>query len=92
MDWFLYDRDLCYERVKGHIETSPMVCRANKWTDFYMKGTSTVKELNQILDLNIYKKLIQGQKHWLALGRWQFLVRLEEMIKILVILSSLIHS
>ena len=28
-----------------HIETSPLVCRANQWTDFYMIGTSIMKEL-----------------------------------------------
>ena len=25
-----------------HIETSPLICRANQWTDFYMLGTSVL--------------------------------------------------
>ena len=29
-----------------HIETSPLICRANKWTGFYMIGTSVTKDLN----------------------------------------------
>ena len=28
-----------------HIETSPLICRANEWTGFYMIGTSVMKEL-----------------------------------------------
>ena len=28
------------------IETSPFICSANQWTDFYMVGTSVIKELN----------------------------------------------
>ena len=27
------------------IATSPLICRANKWSDFYMIGTSVMKEL-----------------------------------------------
>ena len=29
-----------------HIETSPLVCKANQWTGFYIIGTSVLKELN----------------------------------------------
>ena len=32
-----------------HIEISPLICRANQWTGFYMIGTSVMKELNCIL-------------------------------------------
>ena len=28
-----------------HKETSPLICRANKWTGFYTIGTSVTKEL-----------------------------------------------
>ena len=28
-----------------HIETNPLICSANQWTDFSMIGTSAVKEL-----------------------------------------------
>ena len=27
-----------------HIETSPLICRANQWTGFYMIGISVIKE------------------------------------------------
>ena len=27
-----------------HIETSPLICRANQWTGFYMIETSVVKD------------------------------------------------
>ena len=32
-----------------HIETSPLICRANQWTGFYMIGTSVMKELKAYL-------------------------------------------
>ena len=28
-----------------HIETNPMICSSNHWTDFYITGTSIIKEL-----------------------------------------------
>ena len=28
-----------------HIETSPLICKANQWAGFYMIGTSVIKEL-----------------------------------------------
>ena len=28
------------------IETSPLICRANQWTDFYMIMASVMKELS----------------------------------------------
>ena len=28
-----------------HIETSPLICKSNQWTGFYMEGTSVMKEL-----------------------------------------------
>ena len=37
---------LSYDGGPYHIETSPLICRANQWTDFYMTGTSIMKELN----------------------------------------------
>ena len=38
-------------RDKGpyHIETSPLICRANQWTGFYMIGTSVMKELKVLV-------------------------------------------
>ena len=32
-----------------HIETSPLICRANQWTSFYMEGSSVIKELNGVV-------------------------------------------
>ena len=29
-----------------HIETSPLICKANQWTGFYMITASVTKELN----------------------------------------------
>ena len=29
-----------------HIETNPLICRANQWTGFYMITASVMKELN----------------------------------------------
>ena len=29
-----------------HIETSPLICRSNQWTGFYMIGASVMKGLN----------------------------------------------
>ena len=31
--------------VSYRIETSPLICRANQWTGYYMIGTSVMKEL-----------------------------------------------
>ena len=33
--------------VSDHIETIPLICRANQWTDFYRIETSVIKELNE---------------------------------------------
>ena len=33
-----------------HIETSPLICSANQWTDFYMIGTYVIKELKGTKD------------------------------------------
>ena len=30
-----------------HIETSPLICRANQWTGFYMITASVLKELSE---------------------------------------------
>ena len=31
-----------------HIEISPLICRANQWTSFYMIGTSIMKDFNNL--------------------------------------------
>ena len=33
-----------YDRAPYHIETSLLICFANHWTGFYMRGTSVMKE------------------------------------------------
>ena len=38
--------ELFHDGGSYHIETSPLICRANQWTGFYMIGTSAMKELN----------------------------------------------
>ena len=34
-----------YDGNSHHIETSPLICRTNQWTGFYMMGTFVMKEL-----------------------------------------------
>ena len=41
-----------------HIETSPLLCRANQWTGFSMIGTSVMKELIQLLKWLVMKLAI----------------------------------
>ena len=36
---------LIHDRGPYHKETSPLICRANQWTGFYMIGTSVMKVL-----------------------------------------------
>ena len=40
-----------YDGGPYHIEASPLICRENQWTGFYMIGTSFMKEL-KLLDRN----------------------------------------
>ena len=28
-----------------HMETSPLICKENQWTNFYIKAASVIKEL-----------------------------------------------
>ena len=34
-----------HDRGTYHLETSPLICRANQLTGFYIMGTSAIKEL-----------------------------------------------
>ena len=34
-----------HDRGPYHLETSPLICRANQLTGFYIMGTSAIKEL-----------------------------------------------
>ena len=40
-----YKGYLSHDGGPYHLETSPLICRANQWTGFYMPGTSIMKEL-----------------------------------------------
>ena len=35
----------CYHEGSYHIETSPLICRSNQWSGFYMTETSVMREL-----------------------------------------------
>ena len=37
--------ELFHDGSRYHIETSPLICRANQWTGFYMITASVMKEL-----------------------------------------------
>ena len=43
-----------------HIETSPLICRANQWTSFYMIGTSVMKEIKRQTYVSSMFQLIWG--------------------------------
>ena len=38
--------ELFHDGGPYHIETSPLICSANQWTDFYMIGTSVMSYEN----------------------------------------------
>ena len=44
--------ELFHDGGRYHIETSPLICSANQWTDFYMLTTSVMKELNQFVSFS----------------------------------------
>ena len=41
---------LFHDGGSNHIETSPLTCRANQLTGFYIVGTSVMKQLNQKME------------------------------------------
>ena len=43
-----------------HIETSPLVCRANQWTCFYMIGTFVMKELKKSYLFEVYSSFLSA--------------------------------
>ena len=34
------------------METNPLICRAKQWTGFYIIGTSVMKELSELKQMN----------------------------------------
>ena len=50
---------LCRKTHDGgryHIETSPLICSANRWTGFYVITAPVMKELKSILLINAFQK------------------------------------
>ena len=45
MFYYQMSNQLFYHGGPYHIETSPLICRANQWTGFYMIGTFVMNEL-----------------------------------------------
>ena len=56
MDWFLYDRNLCHERVKGYRNGLKSIDISYELTNGLCKGLSLVKKLNEILSYHSQKK------------------------------------
>ena len=54
-----------------HIETSPLIYRANQWTGFYMVPASVMKELSKFTTSQ-WNKYWKGHTHKKHL-RWSFL-------------------
>ena len=52
-----------------HIETSPLICRADHWNGFYVIGTSVMKELKNIAAVCISKWHKTSQKNPIKLCR-----------------------
>ena len=44
--FFYFKLKLLHDGGRYHIETRPLICRANQWTGFYVMRTSVMKELN----------------------------------------------
>ena len=44
--------ELFHDGGRYHIETSPLICRANQWIGFYMIAASVMKELKVDFNLN----------------------------------------
>ena len=61
-----------YDGSPYHIETSPLNCKANQWTGFFMIGTSIIKELKHVnVKKRLYKKIIHSH----------FIVRLDHITR-----------
>ena len=44
---------LFHEGGRNHMEPSPLICRADQWTGFYLITASGMKELN-VLQISIF--------------------------------------
>ena len=67
--------------VVSHIETSPLICRANQLTGFYMIGTSVMKQLTDFVPMlpliSTLFRILQALKwNWIFVrNRWIALKR-----------------
>ena len=46
--------ELFHDGGPYYIETSPLICSANQWTDFYMITASIMKELKETQSLTLF--------------------------------------
>ena len=49
--WTVCIVQIFHEGSPYHVETSPLICRANHWTGVYVMGTSVMKELKAFVYL-----------------------------------------
>ena len=48
-NYFIHETyELFHDGGRYHIETSPLICKTNQWTGFYMIMASVMKELKGI--------------------------------------------
>ena len=57
MDQILFE--LFKDQYSSHIKTSQLICSANHFTGFSMRGTLVVKGFNWIVDIDIKKALFK---------------------------------
>ena len=57
---------LFHDEGPYHIETSPLSCRVNQWTGFYMIRTSVMKELKRYQSTVLRKRCPYSQLLWSA--------------------------
>ena len=56
--------ELFHDGRPYHIGTSPLVCRTNQWTGFYMIWTSVMKDLNNSSKLDFLSLKIKISCNW----------------------------
>ena len=50
-NWYHEMGELFHDGGRYHIETSPLICRANQWTGFYMITASVMKWVNRVKEM-----------------------------------------
>ena len=46
-----------HDRGAYHIETSSLICNADQWIGFYMRGASVMKEFVEIISVEDQKRI-----------------------------------